>query len=487
MIPAVSAALLFSFHGLALAQPLNATGEQWLGMNFGYAGPGSTYQSVANDFKAVGIGAIRNGGNITTSLPSPELAKQDEAIDTFHKAGLEIHWVINYRGRDINPAGTKLADLPDFDAKGPAMATWCDNYKQRCIELFTRYSSPGKTKIRHYIVGNEPNLSDPFTGLHNRPDICVKLTQAMHEAARQVNPEIRVESSPVSRPDATYLKDMLALGLAKYCDVIGVHMYGGQTHPGSIDKPWLWLQAAGVRDKPVGISEAGVTIGWNPKWSKSPRQWQSDWLCNFHVMSKLYGYSYGMLFTHDDDHKADWALMRVAGARSQPSWDEIDKNLSVPQGLRNAGFETANDIRRQWYPEHHPDHPWPKDFDWQNRDNPKSGSFCAQIRANSKWETKAHQIVDNVIPGKTYQIKGWVRSESPDGASISIGGSQVHNGIQTFQTATVTANTWTQVGVDVTPTNPWLVISLITKKTDVQGSACFDDITVEPMSSPQNP
>ncbi len=462
----------------------NAWGGQWLGMNSGSEGTAATMQIVMNDFTAVGLRAVRKGNNVSTNSPSTALTNQDGVIDTMFNAGQEIHWVINYRGNGINPAGTARTELASLDINGTIMTTWFNNYKQRCIDLFTRYSPPGNEKILHYIVGNEPNLGDNFTSLEGRPDVAVRLTRAMYEAAQQVNPNIMVQSSPVSAPDATYLQQMINGGLANYCDVIGVHMYGSQTHPGRADRPWVWLQAAGVFNKPVAISEAGVTIGWNPSWSSSGRQWQSDWLNNFYVMAKRYGYSYGILFTHDADHSADWALLRAAGAQVQPSWNEIDNTLTNPQGLRNATFETPNDIRRQWYPEHNPDTNWPAGFNWQFATNPRSGTSCAQIRTNTGWDTSAHQVVDNLNPGATYRVTAWIRSESPSGGLFYIAGSQAYNGIQTFNSSLVTTNTWTQVSVDVVPTNPWIVISLTTKKHPSTSFAYFDDISVTKLSGP---
>jgi len=464
--------------------PLNAWSGEWLGMNVGYATVAAT-QSVVNDFNAVGLGAIRRGGNVPSNTTyTQDLANQDSYINTMFAADLEIHWIVNYRGYGVSPAGTALANLPGININGATMALWFNNYKARCIDLFTRYSSPGNVKILHYIVGNEPNLSDPFTTLHGRPDIAVRLTQAMYEAAQQVNPNIFVESPPVSQPDTPYLQEMINLGVANYCDVIGVHIYADQTHGPRIEKPWVWLQAAGVTNKPVGVSEAGVTIGWNPIWSTNARQWQSDWLNNFYIMAKRYGYSYGLLFTHDDDHSADWALMRVAGAQVQPSWNELDNTLTNPQGLRNAGFETPNDRLRQWYPEHSPTTNWPTGFNWQFATNPRSGTYCAQIRTNNGWDTSAYQVVDNLIPGATYRVTGWIRSESPSGGLFYIAGSQAYNGIQTFNSSLVTTNTWTQVSVDVVPTNPWIVISLTTKKNPSPSFAYFDDISVTKLSGP---
>ena len=466
------------------AEPLGAPGNQWLGMNTGHESNGAAMQAVMKDFKTVGLRAARKGGNVSTATPSQALSDQDAVVETMAAAGVRIHWVINYRGHGINPAGTSRKELASLDLDGPVMATWLENYKQRCVELFVRYSSPGREKILHYIVGNEPNLGDNFTSLEGRPDVAVKLTRAMYEAARQVNPRILVQCPPVSTPEAPYLQEMIKLGVAGYCHIIGIHVYGGQTHPGRLDKPWQWLQAAGVTDKPVAISEAGVSTGWNPAWSDNKRQWQSDWLNNFHVMAKRYGYSFGLLFTHDDDHTADWALLRADGARVQPSWDEIS-TLTKPQGLRNPGFETANDIRRQWYPEHNPDTDWPSGFDWQFNANPRGGVHCARISTNARWDTAAHQVVDNLTPGTTYRVTGWIRSDSPKGGRFNICGSQAHNGIQSFASDTITTNTWTQVAVEVTPTNPWIVISLNALKNESASSVYFDDFSVVPAAAPK--
>jgi len=133
---------------------------------------------------------------------------------------------------------------------------------------------------------------------------------------------------------------------------------------------------------------------------------------------------------------------------------------------------------RQWYPEHSPTTNWPTGFNWQYATNPKSGTYCAQIQTNTGWNTSAHQVVDNLIPGVTYRVTGWIRSESPSGGFFYIAGSQAYNGIQTFNSSLITTNTWTKVSVDVTPTNPWIVISLTTIKNSTTSYAYFDDVEV---------
>jgi len=457
----------------------NVLGGEWLGINAGREATATAIAPVLSDLNAVGLKALRSGGNVSTSTSTQALTDQDALIDSMVAAGQEVHWVINFRGNGINPAGTGRTEIAALDINGATMTTWFNNYKARCIQLFTRYSSPGNVKIENYIVGNEPDLNDNFTSLAGRPDIAVQLTRAMWEAAEQVNPAIIVESPPTGSPNSLYLQSMINGGVAAYSDVIGVHMYGDQTQWGKATKPWEWLAAAGVTNKPVAVSEAGVTTGWNPAWSSSGRQWQSDWLNDFYVMGKRFGYSYGLLFTHDDDHTADWALLRAGGAQVQPSWNEIDNTLTNPQGLRNAGFETANDVRRQWYIERDIDNALPTGFNWQHATNPRSGSASAQIRTNASWDISVHQVIDNLTPGVPVTVTGWVRSDSAAGARIDINGSQAFDGDATFSSPVVTSTGWTQVSATVTPTNPWIVVSLITRKNSTTSHVYFDDITVQ--------
>lgn len=441
----------------------------WLGMNMGYAEPTALPELIA-DFRAVGLQHIRLGGN---ALDDP---KQDEHVDLLHKAGITIHWVLIYRGNGINPRGTARVELPALAIDGPVMERWFDNYKARCRALFERYSTPGQEKILYYIVGNEPNLKDNHTSLHGRPDVAVRLTQAMFEAAREVNDKIIVQSSPVSQPDALYLREMLQLGLAKYCDVIGTHVYGGQINPTRLGKPWEWQAEVGSR-LPVASSESGVTVGWTPKGIDG-RQWQSDWIASWYVMCHRMGYRTGTLFTHDDDHHADWALMRTSAGPIKSGFDRIAQFRNPRQGLDNTGFEQPNDPLTDWSVERDVDQAaLPDHFEW-NHPDAHSGRFAARARGDARWDVSAHQVVHGVTPGVPVEVRAYIKASGGGAARLMLAGFDPLDGDATVASDPVRDSEWKLVTLRATPVNPWIVVSLISARTEEIGYAHFDDVSM---------
>ncbi len=444
---------------------------QWLGMNRG-RGP---LQPVIDDFKAIGLRATRNGANHA----DPAVSEAD--ITAMLDAGLQIHWVINYRGNGVDPTGTSVALLSQLDLNGPVMKQWYDNYKARCIAYMRHYSAPGEERILYYITGNEPDKRDNHTGLPNRPDVAARLVRAMAEAAREVNPRIIVQSSPVAQPDTDYLRRMIVdHRVQDHCDVIGTHVYGNQTLNHRLGKPWEYLREAGGPMIPVACTEAGVSTGWTPKGGDG-RQWQTDFMAHWYIKTKRMGYAYGILFTHDDDHTPDWAKMRVGDQRLQPNWDYIEQVLTQPRAFANGGFEDTNDVRSGWVPDRNLDIPgWMDDrLNFQATDEVRTGKFAARINQGGyEHHLAAYQLVEQGIePGKPVTVSGYIKTTGGS-ASLSVNGFNRLNGDETRRER-VDATEWTPVEITVTPTNPWIVIGIESHPADAaEAFAWFDDITV---------
>jgi len=468
----------FSCTGGATTTSSPAKPAPWLGMNIGYAGglgDIGEIRSIASDFTAVGIGIARCGGN------KGDPSQYDAHIAELITARLEPHWVINYRGEQLDVRGSDIAKIAKLAIDGPEMADWMERYKQRCLIIMRHFSSPGAERVRHYICGNEPDLKDASTGLPGRPDIAVLLCRAMFEAARETNPAIIVESGPVSAPHSGYLRTMIVdHGLAGVCDVIGTHVYGAQVLDHGVNKPWEFLAEAGVRHA-VACSESGVTTGWAK--GTEGRQWQTDYLALHRAKLHRMGYQYGILFTHDEDHSPDWALMRVGGERLQPAWDFLAKVMSKPTRFRNGGFEEPNDVRSGWVPDRNIDVPgWmEKQFTWQATDQAAEGASALRIDQGSwKWDIAAMQVVDDgIVPGQPVTIRGQIRTTGHAPARLSVCGFDRLAGSETVSRP-VTATEWTQVEITVTPSNPWIVVLVgASPALGKPAFAWFDAITVE--------
>lgn len=476
-IPRCFSIPIWIFVGI-LAGPLHLSGsasradEPWLGMNSGHGGD---LEAVVADLREAAIRIVRTGGNAA----DPE--KHAAVVAQLTEARLEVHWVINYRGNGVDPRGTSIKELAKLEIDGPVMKQWQANYRARCVAIMRRYSSPGNVLIRHYICGNEPDKRDNHTGLPGRPDIAVKLTQAMHEAAREVNAQdIRVESPPVSAPDADYLRKMIVdHEVYRYCDAIGTHVYGSQIDDWRLDRPWKHLAAKGVR-RPVVCSEAGVTTGWTPK-GLDGRQWQADFFASWFVKLRRMGYSRGLLFTHDEDHTAAWAVMRVKGEKVPLNWEMLAE-ISKPRQLLNGGFEQANNKRYEWGPDRNVDSRdgWPDAlWTWQDATNPHGGKFCARANQGAGQDRfAAYHVVDGVTPGKPVKVVGFIRV-SAGKARLGVYGYDKCDGDAATLSEPIAGDQWQRVAVTVAPSNPWVVIGLTVESTGKQGDfAWFDDIAI---------
>ncbi len=188
-------------------------------------------------FRKIGLQLVREGFN---GVPDSKFGAK---VNAYADAGIEPHVSVNMRW-----AGLVTADYP----------AWLQSYKQRCVEIMTAY----KGKLHYYIVGNETDKADPYTGRLS-PEQAVDFTRMAYEASRQVDPSggIKIESAPISspRPIKDYLKKMYAAGLTDACDYIGVHAYSNQINDGRLDNPWILEQQQGGTQKPIAVSEIGIT------------------------------------------------------------------------------------------------------------------------------------------------------------------------------------------------------------------------------------
>jgi hypothetical protein len=432
----------------------------WLGINHG-----DLDQTILiADLQKIGMRMVREGFN-----GKPD-AKFTAKVDAYVSAGIEPHVSVNMRGAGIN--------VPDYP-------TWLQNYRQRCVDLMTAY----KGKLHYYIVGNETDKADPFTG-RLTPEQAVDFTRMAYEASRQVDPTggIKIESAPLSspRPIKDYLQKMFAAGLSDCCDFIGIHVYSNQINDGRLDHPWILQQQQGGTQKPIAISEIGISADWAPKalTPEQKEQWKADFLDQAYVQLKRYGMANVILFESSSSSKwpDTFAILRdgTAARRILPAtYTEVQDHLK-PSPLQDPGFETANDPKRQWVVYDDPsDDKWDTSaFDFQAPGG-HSGQSALQIDTSGKGSRIVRQVVSDIIPGQAITITAWAFSKNESGAVLKAEGYNATAG--NAETAAITKGhgSWEQLSVTVTPTNPWVVIELSSTAKNVAGSYVkFDDVAI---------
>ena len=439
---------------------------QWLGINAPH------YSSLNSHLSDLGLKAIRMGSGWQQSGKPDEMRYRDDAkISSFAAAGYTLHMAVPYRGYDFN---NKKIDVADFE-------TWVSNYKELCRQTISRYGSPGNVKVPYYICGNEPDLNDPFSG-NLTPYQAYRFSRALWEAKNQINSSLKTESSPVSSPDATFLREMINAGVADYTDVIGIHAYADQFDDGRLSKPWGWLQTAG-KTKPIAISESGVPLGagWAPSGIDEVL-WRTRWHQLAYVQAKRYGIDRMLLFSHTGDtswtDKWDYRDRQNNFAPVQGAYDEVKYGMRKRTTI-NGGFESNNDRWHEWVVMQ----PIAQaaEATWANftSSNVHSGSRCLKITAGSGTRS-VRKVVADLTVGTPYTLSAWIKMVGGSGgARLTAMGYNHTNGDEEVSASAAGYDTWQKLTVTFTPTNSWVVISLSTTGTTASNiSSYFDDVTL---------
>ncbi len=252
------------------------------------------------------------------------------------------------------------------------------------------------------------------------------------------------------------------------------------TTPGSLQ------QQQGGTQKPIAISELGVSADWAPKGftPEQKEQWKADFLDQAYVQLKRYGIANAVLFESSSSSKwpNTFALLRDGSAARNVlpvSYAELQHHLK-PHPLQDAGFESANDPKRQWVVYDDPaDDRWDTSAFQFQAPGGHSGASALQIETSGKGPRVVRQVVSGITPGQAITISAWAFSKNQAGATLKAEGYNATAGNGEAAAVTKGGDTWEELSVTVTPTNPWVVIELSSLAKNVAGSYVkFDDVAV---------
>lgn len=444
------------------------TDRGYTGMNtYSYNGLDLDYLAKeVEKFDELGMGMVRMGindeiGSNTSVGDEFDFTVRDKFVDTYLENGIEIHAVISHM---------------HYINRGGSMEEWLENFRYRVENIVTHY----KGRIKYYILGNEPDI-DP----NQNPEMVVHFQKVFYETVKKIDPGAVVEACPVASPESTFLREMIRLGVADYCDIIGIHAYGGQIHDSRLGMPWKYMAEFGV-EKPVAISECGVTPNWAPA-GVDQKEWRRRWIADFYVQAKRFGYDHVLYYTLHDSNRPEyeWSLVHgaIGGEASDPGYLEI-KNQWNLQSFQNGGFEEANaDGEHGWLRVDDVDKAAPEGtvhFVTEDEANARGGSGYAKME-NGKTaydELNLRQTVDGLIPGKTYHIEAYTKVSGSGRAMLRALGYQHTNGDEETVAFTETEGEWQKLSLNFTPTNTWVVIDLTAKKSeDESAQVLWDDVT----------
>lgn len=265
--------------------------------------PNYVNQAVAR-MQELGIKRVRMGmdgvnGN-AEGVPFT-FAGRDYTVDAYLRAGIKMHATISFR----------------FFVSGDDLETRKRNWVYFVRGVFNRY----KGKVTYYIVDNEPDLSYGSGWKAAQPaNITVEFNRIAYQIAKEVDPNIRIESSPAASPCTPYNRDMLRSGIGNYADVIGTHIYGGQisNNEDCIARLKGYMNESGV-NKPIAISEAGSIVSWAPSQGEAGR---AQWYRNLGEYAKRHGVENVLAF--DWDGHGEW---RMEGTSSITAWSDVARNV----------------------------------------------------------------------------------------------------------------------------------------------------------------
>lgn len=424
--------------------------------------------------RELGLGSARMGidgvGGGSAETPF-DWSARDAAVAQYVAAGVEIRAVCSPRSHV---------------SRGDSYAQWQANWERFIRAVMTRY----KGKIRYYIVDNEPELS--FGQGTLSPEQAVDFTRIAFFAARAIDPAILVESPPVTSPESDMLGKMLAAGLGRYCDVIGVHIYGAQVDDGRVDKPWREMAAAGVH-KPLSASEAGVTPAWAAAlfdkaggFPGGNHAWRQRWLGQYYLAMKSAGYGHSMLFSLTGG-EGGWEFYNEKFEPLHgPTVEAIREGFQIVP-LDEDGFESAPR-----------EHTWMEAISPDARDvsglvemsagvaDAHGGSRVLRVRSGGTdgKELRVRRVAGALTPGGACEVSAWVRVKAGAKAALRVRGYDRTAGNRVAEALAGPAEGWRKLTVTFTPSNTWAVVELAGQAAS--GEVCWDDVRLA-QQAPQTP
>ncbi|WP_242038633.1 hypothetical protein [Chroococcidiopsis sp [FACHB-1243]] len=417
--------------------------------------------------KDLGLGVIRMGMDGvagSTEGAGFDWSARDMVVDKYRAAGMKIHAVLSARmhvERDKN------------------YEQWKANFRHFARSVMTHYHG----KIFYYIIDNEPDLD--FGNGEMSAQECVDMTQIAYQIAKAIDPQIRIESPPVSGIESSLLDEMLANGIADVSDYIGLHAYGGQISDNRLGHPWRVLARYGVR-KPLVISESGSISDYCEGLEYETEDCRRRWFAYFGQQLKRFGYDHALLF--DLDGHDSWAV--APNFNPTKTYQQI-KDLRLNRTFSNGDFESDNNVEMDWIPFEDSD-AWllkgvSERVSFVRNDNSGAHGGKGYVKLNNGntapgQPLSVRRIASKLQRSKKVKIGAWVYVNGGASAALKGLGYDYRNGDAEISASSTKKNGWEHLEIEVPISKNWVVIELGTLGTGNNGDYVkWDDVTINQM------
>ena len=392
--------------------------------------------------------------------------RRDRAFERYRAAGFQLHCILSFR---------------EFVDHGTG-ADWERNWRAFVRAAMARYGD----QVEVWIIDNEPE--NRLAHSRPTPAQCVAFTRIAWEELHDLGIEdrCRIESPPVKAVDSPFLGAMLDAGLADCCHVIGTHAYNDQIEDARIRRPWERLAAAGVRDRPVAISESGSIAAWAPPgYPGGPERWRAVQYRYLRLQAKAFGFDYCLAFDLDRwrQREGEWRVATFDGDGAafspvQPVWDELRAAWVDEPVFANGGFEEPENGLGRWFVCHSvraSDPPELRLVDFpRNPALARSGGGCCRMRPG-KEDLIVRQVADGLTPGHTHRVTARVWTDGGAATLKAIGFNRLDGTAERIARGGDPGQ-WQELTVEVVPSNPWLVVEL--RGSGPDSELRWDDVEV---------
>lgn len=280
----------------------------------------------------------RDAGATTIRIDMWWGALQDESGDWDFTAADMILDLIEERGLRALPI--LCYNGPGWEQSAVITAENREAFGEYVHQMVTRYSG----RVQWWQVWNEPNI-EPFWSPDPDPELYTLLLREAATRAREADPNVRLVGMNTAGADIDFMEASYRHGASHYLDAVAFHHYNAEADESVLEEQIRSVRRVmrrhGDGDKPLMMTEFGLSTGPSPVIATSNPEFQASWLVKKHLVARAAGVSQAFWFKlmDDPDEPAPdgyWGLLKsdFSPKPSAHAYEVMTTNLG---GLRLLG------------------------------------------------------------------------------------------------------------------------------------------------------